>query len=122
MSKVPIFLNIAFTFSVGYIALILKAPTYKVKMTVVPEVPTKLSIQTLQQPRCTPPQGCKLSITGLPTATWVMEQTGPVKATIEGSTDPALIENLPDGVYRFRVAGPAGCMETPPFGAISITY
>lgn len=98
------------------------ATSNEVKMTVVPLLPGYLSVQTLQQPKCTPPQGCKLSISGIPTATWVMEQTGPVKATIEGSTDPVLIENLPDGVYRFRVAGPAGCLASPPFGAIIITY
>jgi len=94
----------------------------EVKMTVVPLLPGYLSVQTLQQPKCIPPQGCKLSISGIPTATWVMQQTGPVKATIEGSTDPVLIENLPDGVYRFRVAGPAGCLMSPPFGAIIITH
>jgi hypothetical protein len=41
---------------------------------------------------------------------------------IDGTGDPVVIENLPDGVYQFKVATPAGCFQTPPFGVIIITY
>ncbi|MCE2790257.1 MAG: hypothetical protein LW630_10145, partial [Saprospiraceae bacterium] len=81
-----------------------------------------LVVQTLQQPKCDPPTGCKVTISGLPVATWRMEQNGPVDGYINGSGNPYTIENLPDGVYQFKVATPAGCLQTPPFGVIIITY
>jgi len=63
-----------------------------------------------------------LTIKGLPTATWTLEQTGPVDKTITGSGNPLILEDLPDGVYKFRTADANGCIESPPFGVIVVTY
>jgi hypothetical protein len=81
-----------------------------------------LSVQTVRQPKCDPPTGCSVTISGLPVLSWRMEQQGPVDGYIEGVGNPVIIENLPDGVYKFRVAGPEGCFQTPPFGVIIVTY
>jgi hypothetical protein len=93
-----------------------------VKITVVPDTDRYLTIESLQQPTCNPPQGCKLTVRGLPTATWTMEQTGPVNETLTGTGNPLVLENLPDGVYKLRVADANGCIESPPFGVIVVTY
>ncbi len=93
-----------------------------VKLTVVPDSERFLTIESVQQPKCTPPQGCKFTVRGLPVSMWTLEQTGPVNATLTGTDNPLLLENLPDGVYRLRVADESGCIESPPFGVIVVTY
>ncbi len=93
-----------------------------VKMTVVPDTDRYLIIESLVQPTCNPPEGCTLTIKGLPMATWTLEQTGPVDATLTGMDNPFILEDLPDGVYQFRTADANGCIESPPFGVIVVTY
>jgi hypothetical protein len=93
-----------------------------VKITVVPDTDRYLIIESLVQPTCNPPQGCTLTIKGLPMATWTMEQTGPVNTTLTGTGNPLVLEDLPDGVYKFRTADANGCIESPPFGVIVVTY
>jgi hypothetical protein len=93
-----------------------------VKITVVPDTDRYLTIESLQQPTCNPPDGCKVTIRGLPTATWTIEQTGPVDKILTGNGNPLLINDLPDGVYKFRTADALGCIVSPPFGVIVVTY
>jgi hypothetical protein len=93
-----------------------------VKITVVPDSDRYLIIESLVQPTCNPPDGCTLTIKGLPTATWTLEQMGPIDATLTGTGNPLVLENLPDGVYQFRTADANGCIESPPFGVIVVTY
>ncbi len=93
-----------------------------VKMTVVPDTDRYLIIESLVQPTCNPPEGCTLTIRGLPMATWTLEQMGPVDGTLTGMDNPFILEDLPDGVYKFRTADANGCIESPPFGVIVVTY
>ncbi len=93
-----------------------------VKMTVVPDTDRYLIIESLVQPTCNPPDGCTLTIRGLPMATWTLEQMGPVDATLTGTGNPLVLEDLPDGVYKLRTADANGCIESPPFGVIVVTY
>jgi len=47
---------------------------------------------------------------------------GPADKTITGNDNPLVLEDLPEGVYQFRSADANGCIESPPFGVIVVTY